>query len=362
MKKLAVFTLFMLTLFSCSDSAPDLSEYQGINYIESTPLDPAAETNWVRTDITGTYITFTAVVPSTTTGLPAGTTDYSRLEILNLLPDGGFDGDADASPDNWTVTGGTGIIVAGDANTIHPGNKSLRFNLDATQRIHFNLDAVLADSAVDNADYLVNFKFNRASQNLTAVFEYNDNAAQYSGGIWKPKTTVASSGNNYDIFRDSLITAKAGADYFSLGSIPAEDDSQSGNIDDVRVVRVDQSYKLDLTVPYTSSGRPELISGNYRFSIYVKKEDAGDINPDPANPNRFPAETVTLYINNDPAAVDVTSVTDASWSKISADRFIQIQENDTIKLSIAPDNSTSPYLKNAGSILISAPSLYYISD
>ena len=361
MRKLIFILTAFLPLLSCSDSPADLSEYQGKNYIESTPLDAALETDWVRTDVSGTYISFTAVVPASTTGLPAGTTDYSRLEILNLLPDGGFDGDiTGTTPDNWTVTGGTGTVVAGDADTIHPGNNSLRFNINATQRIYFDLDTVLTDGAVDNADYLINFKFNRAVSNLTAVFEYNDNAAQYSGGIWKPKTTVASSGNNYDIFNESLITAKATGDYLSIGSIPADDDSQSGNIDDVKVVRVDMPYNIDLTVPYTASGRPELISGKYRFSIYVMKEDSADINP--ATPNRFPAETVTLYINNDPTAVDVTSVTDSVWVKISAEQFIQITENDTISLSVTPNNSTSPYLRDAGSILIAAPELYYISD
>ena len=133
--------------YACSQ-VPDLSEYQGINYIESLVFDPVIEVNWDRDDISGTYLDFDTVVPSTTSGLPAGTTDYSRLEVLNLMPDGGFEGGIGF----WTtvLTTGTAAVVAGNGTTVHPANQSLYFDLQSNERVDFDLENLIG-GITDNA-------------------------------------------------------------------------------------------------------------------------------------------------------------------------------------------------------------------
>ena len=362
-KNILLIIVASAVFYGCSQ-VPDLSEYQGINYMASQVFDPAIEINWDRDD-SNTYHMFTAVIPSTTSGLPAGTTDYSRLEILNLMPDGGFEGGIGS----WTTvlpSAGTANVVPGNGTTIHPANQSLYFYLQSDERVYFNLEN-LSGGITDNANYLIRLNFNSPEANRTVIFEYNDGSSYYPGGIWSPRASVAWTGNSYDQFRtssgeESLITIKPGAnnDFFSIGSITADDDSQEGHIDDVKIVRTDIPLCLRSTVPYKEQGRPELVSGRYIFSIYVKKEDLADINP--LTPNRFPADKVTLCINGKPEAIDVSSVTDSQWIKISTEQFIQIYEDDTIELSVNPSDITSPYLKNAGSILIASPALYFISD
>ncbi len=368
-KNILLIILASAAFSGCSQVA-DLSEYQGINYVESLVFDPAIEVNWDR-DTTDTYLVFTAVVPSTTSGLPAGTSDYSRLEVLNLMPDGGFEnGIGDWTP---VLSGGSANVVAGDTETIHSGDNSLKYDLGAEERVDFDLDN-LNGGITDNANYLIRFKFNMSGANLTAVFEYNDGANAYDGGIWTPKTDTAWTGNGYTEFRtsageESIITAKTGApgnDIFSIGSINDLGDSQEGHIDDVRIVRTDISLCLRAVVPYEAQDRPDLVSGNYKFSIYVKKEDAADINPStadtPDSENRFPSQEITLCINSNPTVIDVSAVTDSAWEKVSAELFIQIDKDESIQLSVSPINITSPYLKDAGSILIASPALYFISD
>ena len=354
MKKLILIFTVLLPLISCSDSPVDLSAYRGVNYIVSTPFDPLTETDWVRTDVTGTYIDFAAVVPSTTTGLPSGTTDYSRLEIINLIPDGGFEGGVGA----WA---GAGTSVTDGANSIHntAGNNSLNFT--ATSSVIFDINTL--SGAADNTEYVIHFKFNKSTAGVVN-FDYHDNAtASYLSSFWTPSTSAAYTSTDFPTSdgEDNIIEIENFADnhYFSIGAYNVTT-QQTGHIDDVKIVRNDLILNLGRTVPYTESGRPELYSGTYRFSIYVLKEDSAAINP--TTPNRFPAETITLYINSKPTTIDVSSVTDSAWVQISAEEFVQIEENDSITLAVAPCSCTTPSRKTAGSILIAAPSLYYISD
>ena len=355
-------TASLFLLASCTEMA-DFTEYRNINYLNTLTLDagPAGlEVNWVPDDATDIYMTFTSIlVPPTINGLPASASDYSRLEILNLMPDGGFEtGVAGWNPFN----GGSAAAQPGNGLTVNSTDQSMQFAVNSTQRIDYDLESL--PGFVNGGEYLIKLKFNR---NLigNAIFDHNNGAlpgSYISYDFWKPPTHNPWGGNYHENF-SALITAETGAgnDYFSIGST-IHGDNQLGYIDDVRIIRSDTQTPLFLrsTVPFNEAGRPELISGNYRFSIYVLKEDVNDVQP--INVNRYASEFVTLSINSNLTTIDVSSVTSGTWVKISAEKFIQVYENDAISLSVSPCDMTSPYNKDAGSILISYPELEYISE
>ena len=369
MKKFYYLIFLVSFIYSCSQ-VPDFSEYQGINYIVSKPFDGGIEINWIRDDPSGTYMDFSPFATAITTGLPAGTTDISRLEVLNLMPDGGFEGGLGS----WSPEGAplpTANIVVG-ANTIHPldpANNCLYFDVFASQTIDFDLSNLL-DFGIDNANYLIRFNFNGEFEGIPTKFEYHDGINNDSGSLWSPRTTttwdLGYTEFNSQTGEESLITIKPAPDddIFSIGSF-SETASQKGHIDDVRVVRTDIPLCLRAETPYQAAGRPELISGDYRFSIFIKKEVAADINPDTVpitDANRFPAQILTLCINNKAQTLDITSVPDNEWKKVYTDQFVQIYEGDSITLAISPCDSTGTYKKDAGSILIASPSLTFISE
>ena len=381
LKKLILILTVLMPLISCSDSPADLSEYRGVNYITASNL---ASGSWTSDDpVQGAfhYMGFNtdsagaADVPvvGVFTGLPnnADSGDISRIEIFNLVPNGDFEAVPGAE---WDTVGTASFAQENaDNNRVHDdaGNNSLYFDIAAeTDVIRYNL-ASLEDSFQANQNYIIRLLFTRSTTNDTAVFEYNDGAnppvsAPYT--YWNPIVQTGWNADNsvYTSFPDdeslnTNITANAGARFCINSFATVVNKIQEGYIDDFRIVRSDQNYYIRLTVPYSEAGRPDLYSGTYRFSLYIKGEADADVSP--AAQNRFRSSKISLGINNDITGFSASSYNNATWTKLSVDKFIQIENGDSIELKIAPADFTNlPNSLDTGSVLIASPLLYYISD
>jgi hypothetical protein len=148
-----------------------------------------------------------------------------------------------------------------------------------------------------------------------------------------------------------------------------------GYMDNLRMLRTDIENRIVLEVPWSAGGtRPDLVSGFYRFSLYIK-----NIPPAELPANEFQSKSVTLGILNTPGGLNsiynqaVHQSNDAGvnwdeWTQISVDSFLQVDRLATdptdpvIFLCITPTNVQSAPFKDVGSILIAAPGLRYSSD
>ena len=382
MRKLIFLITAFLPLLSCSDSPVDLSEYQGKNYIESSNL---ASVNWISDDpVEGAYHYMglntdsagASILPlgiATFTGLPGNsdTGDISRLEVFNLVPDGGFESGTAGWDNNGT--GATFVQNNGDAERVHDdaGNDSLKITIPVEADIlRFNL-STLNDSFVADKNYIIRLFFTKNTTNDTIILEYNNGAGSpilspYKTWSHKVKTGWNDDLSAYTKFPDddnlnTNITAAAGA-MFCINSFDSTFNKIHNlvYIDDFRIIRSDQEYFIRLTVPYSESGRPDLYSGIYRFSVYVKGEEDTDVTP---NQNRFRSPRISLGINNEITGFSSSSYSNTAWTQLSVEKFIQISEGDSIELKLSPaDFTTLPNSLDIGSVLIASPSLYYISD
>jgi len=364
--------------YACSQ-VPDLSEYQGINYIANhdftspewsfdDTVEGAYHYMGFNTDSAGA-----AAPPAVAvfTGLPndADSGDISRLEIFNLVPDGGFETGTAGWDNNGTTTNATFPQNNTDAERVldDAGNDSLKFTLPAgTDILRFNL-STLDDTFIVGSNYILRLYFTRAVTNDTAVFEYNDGSDLDIISTWKPKTQTGWDDDlaSYTRFPDydsinANITAQAGY-FFCIGSFDTNEyKPQNGYIDNFRIVRSDINYYLRMTVPYSESGRPDLYSGIYRFAVYVKGEADADATP---AVNRFRSSRVSLVINGKIEGFSSSEFTNTGWTRLTAQKFIQIEKGGTIEIMVSPgDISGLANTLDIGSILIASPSLYYISD
>ncbi|MDX9801681.1 MAG: hypothetical protein RBT69_10135 [Spirochaetia bacterium] len=376
--KYILFILISAAAFYGCSEVPDLSEYQGINYIANSNF---TSPEWSFDDTVAPNLfhymdfdTLPVIAVPVYTGLPnnVDSGDISRLEIFNLVPDGGFE----SGLAGWNTFGAPTTFTRNNTSnervnsSIPNNNFSIEYDLFiSTDRIQFDLDTV-HDGFIENNNYIVRLNFTREATNTTAVFEYND-AAAVIYKTWKPKTLVGWSVDDtvytefpaYDSAEfDTNITARPNTqNYFNIGSISYGNDI-NGYIDDFRIVRSDINYYLRMTVPYSEAGRPDLYSGIYRFAVYVKGEDTADIPPAVLN-NRSRSSRVSLIINGKTEGFSSSAWTNTGWTRLTVDKFIQIDAGDTIELMVSPaDKSGLANTLDIGSILIASPSLYYISD
>ncbi len=357
MKKLILVLTVLMPLLSCSDSPMDLSEYQGKNYIENSNL---ASGDWLikgnAVDYGYNYMTLTDESGTYATG-PDGTA--YRLEIPNLFPNGDFE--TGASP-GWTAT-----ASASNANNPVSGF-SLYFNLTSVQTAAYTLSNLLdiaagVDPATENPQYSIKFDLNTSPSYTDIQFLY------YNGGtkiepIWQVTGLSSWLVQNYEfpylssaLDGGMTITVSAGST-FNIG----DNKQQEGNIDNIRLTRTDFDNTVYLTVPQKQSGRVDLVSGIYRFSLYVREEDNTQVSPTAGFLNAFKSSGVTLFINDSPEEFTAAEYS-TTWTKLSMEKFIQINNGDSITLKISPTLTTSGDIsKDAGRVVISSPSLYFISD
>ena len=374
-------TIFIVPGFiSCTLSVPDLSEYQGIDYIENYKFHSIVsgfDGNWAfDDDIVAPngyhYIGFNSnesgadVIPTgiSTAGLPGNATgDISRLEIFNLVNDGGFE-----NPTGWNVgwSAGGGATISRDIATYNsaaiPPNHSLDYSFTGgvDNSISFNMGSA-KDTFLFSKRYIIRFNFFKELSDKRTPFRFNTTSWWPNSGIgWDYGYTKFP-----DAYADgSEVTANSpGNNQFY---ILYDYDNIKGYIDDFRVVRSDIDYYLKLTVPYSGEGRPNLFSGTYRFTVWFKEEDPGDVSP---SENRFPSSRVSLGIGRTPGTATVngfdapSQLTPGAWRRLSVERFFQITPGDSLVLLISPTDKTSGSNSiDIGSVLIAFPELFYISD
>lgn len=384
MKKIILILAVFISLFACSDSQINLSALRAADYIASANL---VSGQWVSDDPqSGSfhYMGFNtdsagaAALPSVAvfTGLPGNTDsgDISRLEIFNLVENGGFE----SAITDWD-NNGTGATYSRDntdPNRVNDdaGNNSLKFSISnvtppAMDIIRFNLSH-LRDGFIVNSNYIIRLYYTLGKTDDTLVLEYNNGAPPPGSQIcctwitesetgWIDDNTVYTKFPDYKNI-DTNIIAVAG-NYFCIGSYnTAYAKVKEGFIDDFRIIKSDQDYYIRLEIPYSESGRPDLHTGTYKFSVYVKGEADADVSP---AQNRFRSSRISLGINNKLKGFSSLEYNNASWTKLSVEEFIQINPGDTIELKISSADST--FLTNSldiGSVLIAGPELEYISN
>jgi hypothetical protein len=312
-----------------------------------------------------------------TSGLPDETAAIYRLENKNLMPDGDFEAStagAAPNPAYWAPTGtGTHEI----RNSGHPlNNNAMFFQETTTDYMTFDLDNLI-DTALIYSSYVIRFSL---SGDSTGDYQFRiDDAGVGTDFIqYIPSIAVSSQAYNFpedfDTVPQTEFSINSDTQVFRINSeLPGNLFSQTGYIDDVRVVKSDQMQHLQRLLPYTDTGRVdslELISGWYRFSIWVKADPGAGSN------NRFSSDAATLTISaldNDGiggsskslcfSASDYSSFT--NWTKIYIDTELQIDapassDDNVIQLFICPCCSIGGARgADTGSILISSPSLEY---
>ena len=174
--------------------------------------------------------------------------------------------------------------------------------------------------------------------------------------------------------------------YISIGTIENSEQQalNKGSMSGMRAARTDISYNLTMFLSYYEEDRPPLISGAYRFSIWIKTDPAA------ASEHSFDAENMTLGIRA-PAtgkqhfgAFNSSDIDEANqpiypsgwtdWTKISIttplEEVMQTSAREAsdypvIELSVSPtylqrqlgNESVTPCR-----ILISSPSLEFLPD
>lgn len=345
MKKLLIALPFLILLTTC-DFGNYYAEYEGVNLIESQSFSSA---DWTVSD--PVYLDFSSIAAEADAGtFPPGAADVHRLEVLNLVANGDFEG---ALAGSWTNTGG--IMNTSGVSPIY--GDSLYFDLSSDQRIDYNLTHLI-DGFIDNGLYFIRFSFKADSDSL---FEYNDG----SSFLLRRIITKDEGVRTFPVGNESnfSITAQPTAPAFSIGTVRVEDGFiQDGYMDNLRITRKDtsDSLLLSLSLPYAdpAEARPDLISGNYTLSLFVKSEIPDQLTP--LSPNRFPSESITLKMNNAYAVHNVTS----DWTRVSVQGFFQIDPpadpaSTVITLSVTPMNIN--YV-DVGSLLIAAPELRFSPD
>ena len=352
-----------LITFSCSNGNDPFEEYRGVNLIEGTGFDAG---EWTADRSESYYMNFEAVTAADaggTTGLPDGAAVY-RLEVPNLMPDGDFESTSAGplpTPTGWSATGGTNQIVS-------PGiyGQSLEYNITETQMVDFTLSN-LADGFIANKYYLIRFVLEASS----AVFDYHNGVASLNAPwILAGLSGITAFPTAND---DPEILAISSGGTFSINTPGTGSSVQGGQLDNFRIIRTDIPYGLRLQVPSIQEGRPELIPGTYRFSVYIKQEDSASVTP--AVKNRFRSAGVTLQIKGPHDSVSDFTVATAfhpddedadwtSWQLISTDiedlyPSAKEEPNNAVTLSIYP---TDVYDLDIGSVLIAAPSLEFIPE
>lgn len=384
------FTIFLALLMvaSCKIDNP-FAELESAEFLTDAQrqLDTVTPEWYIDYGQTTTYADYVQVtyVPAaqagTTVNLPTGYDNYIyRLSITNLIPNGDFESALSA---DWVDVGGaTSNTVADPGDTKADGEDLfhgdvLSFSTIAfsTDRIELDLKIIGQDGLLSDAFYLIRFDF---SSNSTGSknFQLQGHGEQ---GIWTANITTANTVYSLPSdFEDPGIETQftpETTNIFTIGTTEAGGKAISGYMDNLRMIRTDIENRIVLEVPWSTGGtRPDLVSGFYRFSVFIKNVPLAEL---PVN--EFQSKNVTLGISsnlggvgsNCNQAVHQSSDSGANWDEwtlVSVDSFIQVDEPATdptdtvIFLYIAPTNKQVATSKDVGSILIAAPSLHYSSD
>jgi hypothetical protein len=164
--------------------------------------------------------------------------------------------------------------------------------------------------------------------------------------------------------------------YLSINSLdPTQSVASIGRIDDIRMLRADIPCRIRYVVPFSKSGRPDLVPGTYVFSVYVKAHPLI-----PVTPNRFSATGVSIAVDGAvngtfayKAQVAVAHPTDpganywSQWTLVKGSFSVTSIPSSSppnapmLQLSISPTDVTSSIEnEDVGSLLIAAPRLEFV--
>lgn len=370
--------VFLLALLSCAREDP-FPEYRGVNLVASHGFGA----DWIA-DQTQPYMVFEEASADAGSASPSGGAVY-RLEIRNLMPNGDFESTtAGQQPAGWTATdaGVTYYVSENKDAEFAIEGKSLYLTIPKGDwRLNFDLrnaSTGLSDGFKEGAMYLWRFLFRSEKEKLIAEINNNADTAgilitwnQSRVGTEADIQTFPASNISYP---EVSVSQGLQSYYFCIGTLSYEQTAQTAGIDNIRITRTDLSYMIRLGLLYSEAGRLPLLSGTYRFSMYIKADPIVT----PAYPNRFPAQAVSLGINSSTSGTLYPAVykpTDSgadwtNWTLVSGDFQLQIDppasgtENEpVIELFLSPSNYVNGFWgKDIGSILIADPYLEFVSQ
>lgn len=379
--------LLLVTGAACKMDNP-FAELESSEFLTDTQRQLDTTTEWyIDYGQTTTYADYvqigavTAAQAGTTAGLDIDYVDYIyRLSITNLIPNGDFESALSA---DWVDVGGATSSTVGDPGHTNIASVDffqgdvLSFNTiqPSTDRIELDLDIVSYDTLITGAFYLIRYDFSSISPG-TKYFQMQGLGDQ---GIWTPnidlENTVYSLPADFTVPGLETQFWSETTNIFTIGTTEVGGSAMSGYMDNLRMLRTDIENRIVLEVPWSTEGtRPDLVSGHYRFSVYIKNIPLSEL---PAN--EFQSKSVTLGISTTFGGLnsiynqavhqsDDPGANWDEWTQISVDSFLQVDEPATdptdtvIFLCITPTNKQSATFKDVGSVLIAAPSLHYSSD
>ena len=362
-------TSVLLVIFfaGCQEAVGGFEEYAGVNLIETHPFDPPVPTDWLLSN--GTYVNFTDRTAADATGLPSSA-DISGLTIPNLAANGDFEN----GTTGWTNGGFTSIAIDGgaiDGNTLDYAVN------DAGAMITYNLLTLTDFDATSSYRFLFSYQM-KSGYGAYLFFEVNDGASEISD-LWKPEpaTTTLSYEFPYDAPGDSSVVSQLdGSPFFAIGSVLGSPDvsTQAGYLDNFRVIRThvaptlitDATTVLDKSVyfdvPLVETGRLPLVSGTYRFSVWIRREESAFLTP--LTQNSFQSNGISLRMANlgDGSSHTAFIPADSSWSswqKVSVTGSLEIDSSTdpALRLSIMP---TLGIDQDCGTMLVAVPELMLI--
>lgn len=409
-----------LALTACPTGV-DWSDYEGVNLIANRQFgatDTSGTSLWYFADglqtATGApvdYVVFEEVAAGVYGTLPPGVSGpVYRYEVVNLFRDGTFEEETVADPlanpspvAGWISNDSDLDGSLTRAAIINAGtnieSQSLRLDFqDGTPYFAIDLDVALLDAPVATTDqYAYHFDFRMGIQTL-AVELHNNTPG---GGSWSVQTSrlvsrgdpisevndyafPGSFGANPDLVDSApdgsnLLEPESGLPFFSFGGFDADSQKTSivATIDNIRFVRADQNHHVRLPVPYSESGRPDLLSGgSYTITLWARNDptalQAGSEN---RNVARFLSAGIDPRIN-DPFAISKTRAVSGTARHYTGDltgweQFTFVVSGSEISISPNTPGSTvvfdlvleigdsisGPRFKDSGSILISGISV-----
>ncbi len=384
MRRLLLLSILSISLLISCLSGNYFEELEQSQILTSPDL---SFSSWnVEYDVTTSFDYLVAVdigsTSYTTTGLDDTTSTVFRLELVNLMNDGGFEsGTATGNSIDGGGTGGvpTGAIEAGVVPNDIAGNV-YHFDIpDPEDRIDFNLNSYLSGFSSDG-NYVLRFGLKSLSSNI-AFEQWPGEAGDQE--LWSLTISTFSSlylvPEAFTDYVDSSFTYNSTGTYFTIGKTAAQSPIQEGYIDNLRVGRTDTGAALAFRVPFNdlTGSRPDLLSGYYRFSIKVLNDP--EISPNANGLNRMASENVTLSVKSLQNELNNKSYYETfepesssgwtSWTKVYLETgSIQIDNSGNILepvllISVVPTNTQCGcHGFDVGSVLISEPYLEYSAD
>lgn len=357
----AIFAAAVIALSSCEQDPTILTEYEGVNLIANKGFDSP---DWVP-DQGSTYMLFEEATGFDPPADAAGAAVY-RLEIKNLVTDGEFEENivGGASADAWTATGAPGAAAEVAQIPDFEGNCLSFAVTQPTDTVEFDLTTI--SDYREYSGYIIRFGLKVYDEKQYWFYFPSYDSVTFQENL--RTITIEDLSRRYEFPDDFALTTSGYTSTPGPDTFYMTQQVQSGYIDNFRVIRSDIPLRLRITLPWADAERPEnlpLVSGWYKFSVYVKSDPAAA-----GTPNSFASGDVTIGVENSTAVfpeID-SSVSLSDWTQVSTVLFVQINTpantaEHVLELSVSPTDLKYANSRDSGSLLITAPSLeLHVSD